>query len=190
MKKVAVVAVATMVCAASAFGVSITVPFFNDLADVETFTDTDTSLQLSFVGVRNISEHDLVVSLDYYYPGDFDGANIGDATPGNNTFALEPGEIVAWRPVREDPDSEGSKGANMPKMIDPGTGEGAPDAESTREAFSASGSVTISWERGTWTDVTPDTTPGDPNDLVGRYTAVTPGDWAWGIGLNAGVAQE
>ncbi|MFO7775964.1 MAG: hypothetical protein R6W89_09225, partial [Candidatus Hydrogenedentota bacterium] len=58
MKKLAIVAVATMFCAVGAFGVSITVPFFLDNAPADsTFPPSEDTA--SFIGIRNITDSEI-----------------------------------------------------------------------------------------------------------------------------------
>ena len=109
MKKLAIVAVAAMFCAVGAFGVSITVPFFLDDAPADgSFPPSEGTA--SFIGIRNITDNDILVALEY-----FDASAEEDATPAENTFTLHAMEGFGFRPSVEDATTEGA-GTRAPIM--------------------------------------------------------------------------
>lgn len=122
MKKLAIVAVATMFCAVGAFGVSITVPFFLDNAPADsTFPPSEDTA--SFIGIRNITDSEILVAVEY-----FDANAEEDVTPAENTFTLMENEGISFRPSVQDEGTEGA-GARVPIMTQ-----------------GQAGAVTISWE--------------------------------------------
>ena len=124
MKKLAIVAVATMFCAVGAFGVSITVPFYLDDAPADgSYPPSEGSA--SFIGLRNITDEERLVAVEYFDASVVPGE---DATPADNTFTLDAMEGFGFRPTARDSDVEGA-------------GTRAPIAT---QGFA--GAVTISWE--------------------------------------------
>lgn len=131
MKKLAIVALGAMLVVGGAVANEIVVPFWSDAT--QALPDPAALARFTFIGVYNGAS--TARTLIFHYNDD----NAADQTPTANTFVLGPQLGLSFRPNSNDPGMEGA-GSAIPDM-NPGSG-------------SIAGSVKISWNGGSASDIT------------------------------------
>lgn len=131
--------VALLAVAGIAFGAALRVPFFLDNGSSATPPLAQpASGAAGFIGVLNTGTTDLECSVFY---AQADGTN---RTPVANTFLLQAGVGVSWRPGSTDPDAEGT--SIVPNMT--GARDLSTGGDSTAFTGPLAGSCTITWTGG------------------------------------------
>ena len=110
MKKLFSVAVVMALLGGAAFAASISVPFFADMGPV--YAET-------FIGLVNMTDVDIPCRI-YYSQTTWDDTSevvvVTDATPDPNSFIIQSGAAVAFRPGANVPAAETEAGARVPDM--------------------------------------------------------------------------
>lgn len=151
MKKLFTVALVGLAASGIALAASLSVPFFNDMAD----NDGNGPGAKAFIGLKNTTDGPIEFTLTYYDP---EGLNV---TPAANTFVLTAQRGLSFRPYADDPFDEGV-GADVPNMLQEGDRQGR-------------GSVLVTWF-GTGSEIIGRVTEVWEN--VDRNSYLLPGSWA------------
>ena len=141
MKKLGLIALVTIVSAATALAGTVVIPFFVDTAGVDwssgTGTPSSPAGDCSFLWVKNTTGGTITCTVAYRT-----GAGVADGptpSPGNhNTFVLAPYQGIGWRPGNEDTTQESAQALDIGNMD-----SGYPNQ---------AGSATITWT-GPATDI-------------------------------------
>ena len=122
MKKILVVATIMALGVGTAFGSSLSVPWFLDRAPNDG-TFPPSSLEGSWITITNNTDEDIVAEIEYV-----DSTDFAIFIPSPNTFILPKRTSYSFRPVGDDAGTEGGSSV-VPNMTSGGT----------------SGSARISW---------------------------------------------
>lgn len=162
MKKLGLMALLGVIGTSVAFASSLSIPWFVDNAPVANYIPGVASGVTGIVYLKSNVSYNLTCSIEYFSQA---GAPLGpanNATLGstNNTFSIAPFSSVAFRPVRNDPDTtpggqESVVAAAVPDR--PLTGVNSVLAQPGHvNDGKRNGSLTISWT-------------GNPTDVQGTF---------------------
>ena len=141
MKKLGLIALVTIVSAATALAGTVVIPFFVDTAGVDwssgTGTPSSPAGDCSFLWVKNTTGSSITCTVAYRdSAGNPDGPT--PVAGNHNTFVLAPFQGIGWRPGNEDPTQENAQALDIGNMD-----TGFPNQ---------AGSATITWT-GPATDI-------------------------------------